>query len=99
MCFIGCGLLTEERGLNYQKQWERLWRAFFKVMQEKCHLLWNVFEIFLRFVWGELQTALKQMSRGRCNDKAGICLEMIIDAGNALRNCLVNAYNGITRNG
>ena len=47
----------------------------------------------------ELQTALKQMSRGRCKDKAGICLEMIIDAGSPLQNCLAHAYNGIIRTG
>ena len=36
----------------------------------------------------ELKAALKQMSRGRCKDKAGICLEMITNGCDELHTCL-----------
>ena len=51
------------------------------------------------FVLKELEIALKQMARGRCKDKAGICLEMITSAGSVLHECLVKAYNCMLRLG
>ena len=47
----------------------------------------------------ELQVALKQMSKGKCCDKASICLEMIAHGGMALHQCLVQLYNNILKTG
>ena len=47
----------------------------------------------------ELQVALKPMSRGRCKDKAGICLEMITNGGDELHTCLVEVYNSMLQTG
>ena len=41
----------------------------------------------------ELQHALQRMARGRCSDKAGVALEMIITGGDIIQHCLANAYN------
>ena len=47
----------------------------------------------------ELTRALKQMSKGKCCDKASICLEMIAHGGMALHQCLVQLYNNILKTG
>lgn len=47
----------------------------------------------------ELKLALRQMARGKCRDKAGISLEMILHGGDTMHNCLVSFFNRILRTG
>ena len=39
------------------------------------------------------------MARGKCKDKNGICLEMIINGGDKLQKCMVHLYNDMLRTG
>ena len=41
----------------------------------------------------ELNQALRRMSRGRCSDRSGGALEMIVCGGHLIQQCLVNSYN------
>ena len=47
----------------------------------------------------ELTVALKQMARGKCLDRAGVSLEMLLYGGEALHSCLLGYYNSMITTG
>ena len=47
----------------------------------------------------ELTNAMRFMAKGKCRDKTGICLEMILQGGATLHGCLVTIYNRMLQSG
>ena len=47
----------------------------------------------------ELSAAMRRMSRGKCRDKAGIALEMILHGGPGAERCLTDIFNKMLEDG
>ena len=49
--------------------------------------------------YSELVKAMKQMARGKCVDRAGVSLEMLLHGGDPLHSFLLGLYNTMIRTG
>ena len=67
--------------------------------RDKLHYDKHQIQTITPIALNELTQALDDMKKGKCRDKAGVVLEMVLQGGDLLRTCLTGLYNDMLRSG